>query len=166
MTVTSVVKDADARTMAITARFDAADRRRLADLERSAPAGALVGAADISRDGDGAQPDTGPHRGLHHDRPRRRPTPGLVARARGRPAHTLEFEDGFADADGNPSADAPTGVIRVALSELTGGGTQMEITTAWASVEAMEQMLAMGTEAGMTAAVGQIDELLSLPARA
>jgi hypothetical protein len=30
----------------------------------------------------------------------------------------------------------------------------------------MEQMLAMGTEAGMTAAVGQIDELLSLPARA
>jgi hypothetical protein len=30
----------------------------------------------------------------------------------------------------------------------------------------MEQILAMGTEAGMTAAVGQIDELLSLPARA
>jgi hypothetical protein len=30
----------------------------------------------------------------------------------------------------------------------------------------MEWMLATGTDAGMTAAVGQIDELLGLPARA
>ena len=82
------------------------------------------------------------------------------------PPHTLEFEAGFADADGNPSPDAPTTVIRVALSELTGGGTQMDITTTWASDEAMEQVLATGTDAGMTAAVGQIDELLSLTARA
>jgi hypothetical protein len=42
----------------------------------------------------------------------------------------------------------------------------MTITTAWASVEAMEQMLAMGVEAGMTAAVGQIDALLTLPVQA
>jgi uncharacterized protein YndB with AHSA1/START domain len=52
------------------------------------------------------------------------------------------------------------------VSELAGGGTQMDITTTWASVEAMEQMLATGMEAGMSAAVGQIDELLGLPARA
>ena len=51
-------------------------------------------------------------------------------------------------------------MIRVALSEPAGGGTQMVITTAWASDEAMEQMLATGTDAGMTAAVGQIDALL------
>ena len=37
----------------------------------------------------------------------------------------------------------PTAVIRVALSELVGGGTQMDITAAWASDEAMEQMLAI-----------------------
>ena len=80
--------------------------------------------------------------------------------------HTLEFEDGFADADGTPSHDAPTGVIRVALSELAGGGTQMEVTTAWASDAAMEQILAMGTDAGLTAAIGQIDELLAAQARA
>ena len=80
------------------------------------------------------------------------------------PPHTLEFEAGFADADGNPSPDPPTSVIRVVLSELAGGGTQMVITTTWASVEAMEQMLATGMDAGMTAAVGQIDELLGLPA--
>ena len=50
--------------------------------------------------------------------------------------------------------------------ELPGGGTHMDITPVWASDEAMEQILAMGTEPGMTAAVGQINELLSLPARA
>ena len=82
------------------------------------------------------------------------------------PPHTLEFEDGFADADGNPIPNTPTAAIRVALSELAGGGTQMVIVAAWASDEAMEQVLAMGTDAGMTAAVAQIDELLSLPARA
>jgi hypothetical protein len=82
------------------------------------------------------------------------------------PPHKLEFEAGVAEADGNPSPDTPTAVIRVALSEPAGGGTQMEITTAWASDEGMEWMLATGTDAGMTAAVGQIDTLLGLPARA
>jgi uncharacterized protein YndB with AHSA1/START domain len=77
----------------------------------------------------------------------------------------LEVEDGFADADGNPVPDTPTGVIRVELSEAAGGGTQMVITTSWDSLEAMEQILAMGTEDGITAAVAQIDELLGLPVR-
>ncbi len=57
-------------------------------------------------------------------------------------------------------------MIRVALSELAGGGTQMVITTSWDSIEAMEQILAMGTEDGITAAVAQIDGLLGLPVRA
>ncbi len=75
--------------------------------------------------------------------------------------HALEFESGVADADGNPNPDTPTGVIRVALSELAGGGTQMVITTTCASDEAMEWMVATGTDTGMTAAVGQIDDLLT-----
>jgi hypothetical protein len=45
------------------------------------------------------------------------------------PPYGLEFEDGFADGDGNPRPDAPTAMIRVALSELPGGGTQMDVTT-------------------------------------
>jgi hypothetical protein len=36
----------------------------------------------------------------------------------------------------------------------------MEIVFEFPSLEAMEQMVAMGMEAGLTAAVGQIDELL------
>ena len=82
------------------------------------------------------------------------------------PPHELEFESGVADADGNPSQDTPTAVIRVALSEPAGGGTQMQITVAWDSDEGMDWMLATGTDAGMTASVGQIDTLLGPPVRA
>jgi hypothetical protein len=57
-------------------------------------------------------------------------------------------------------------VIRVALSAISGGGTQMDITVAWASDEAMEQMLGAGMDEGMVASVGQIDELLGLPGQA
>ena len=76
----------------------------------------------------------------------------------------LELDAGFADADGNLISDELTTVIRVALSELAGDATQMTITTTWASDEAMEQALATGMHAGMTAAVGQIDALLNPPA--
>ena len=160
MTVISVVKDADARTMTITARFDApigrvwqvwSDPRQLERWWGPPMYPATVTEHDLAPGGTVAYTMTGPegerHRGWWHVR--------AVD-----PPHALEFEDGFSDADGNPRGDTPTGVIRVALSELSGGGTQMDITAAWASDEAMEQILAMGTDAGMTAAVGQIDELL------
>ena len=166
MTLISVVKDADARTMTITARFDApigrvwqvwSDPRQLERWWGPPMYPATVTEYDLAAGGTVAYTMIGPegerHRGLWRVRAVDAP-------------HTLEFEDGFADADGNPRPDAPTGVIRVALSELTGGGTQMDITTTWASQEAMERILAMGTDGGMTAAVGQIDELLGLPAQA
>ena len=166
MTVISVVKDADARTLTITARFDApidrvwqvwSDPRRLEQWWGPPMYPATVIEHDLAPGGTVAYTMTGPEGDRHRGWWR--------VRAVDAP-HELEFEDGFADADGNPSPGAPTTVVRVALSELTGGGTQMDITTTWASDEAMEQVLATGTDAGMTAAVGQIDELLSLPARA
>jgi uncharacterized protein YndB with AHSA1/START domain len=165
MTVTSVVKDADARTMTITARFDApigrvwqlwSDPRQLERWWGPPSYPATVLEHDPAPGGTISYVMTGPD-GERHG--------GWFAVRAADPPHMLELDAGFADADGNPISDGPTAVIRVALSELAGGGTQMDITTAWASVEAMEQMLAMGTEAGMTAAVGQIDDLLGLPAR-
>ena len=76
------------------------------------------------------------------------------------PPHSLEFEDGFADESGKPNPDMPTMIIRVALDEQPGGGTRMAIETTFPSLEAMEQMVSMGMEEGMAAAIGQIDELL------
>jgi uncharacterized protein YndB with AHSA1/START domain len=75
--------------------------------------------------------------------------------------HRLEFEDGFADDAGNPNADLPTTTVRVTLQEQAGGGTRMEIASTFPSLEAMEQLIAMGVEEGMAAAIGQIDQLLA-----
>ena len=76
------------------------------------------------------------------------------------PPHSLEFEDGFADSTGAPNPDLPTTVARVSLSESEGGRTTMSIETTFPTLEAMEQILAMGMEEGITAAIGQIDGLL------
>jgi uncharacterized protein YndB with AHSA1/START domain len=72
----------------------------------------------------------------------------------------LEFEDGFADDSGTPNPDMPTVMIRVTLDEQGDAGTRMTIETKFPSVEAMDQLISMGMDEGMAAAVGQIDELL------
>jgi uncharacterized protein YndB with AHSA1/START domain len=165
MTVISAVKDADARTLTITARFDApigrvwqvwSDPRQLERWWGPPMYPATVTEHDLAPGGTVNYYMTGPEGERH----------GGWFRVRAvDPPHSLELDAGVADADGNPSPDTPTAVIRVVLSELADGATQMTTTTAWASDEAMEWMLATGTDAGMTAAVGQIDELLGLPAR-
>ncbi len=76
---------------------------------------------------------------------------------------SLEFEDGFGDAEGRPDPDMPVGRARVTLTEAAAGGTTMTIATTFPSAEAMEQMLKMGMEEGITAAVNQIDGLLAAP---
>ena len=166
MTVTSVVKDPDARTLTITARFDApigrvwqvwSDPRQLERWWGPPMYPATVTEHDLTPGGTVAYAMTGPD-GERHG--------GWWRVSAADPPHTLEFKSGVADADGNPSPDTPTGVIRVVLSELAGGGTQMVVTTACDSDEAMEWIVASGMDTGMTAAVGQIDELLGLRARA
>jgi uncharacterized protein YndB with AHSA1/START domain len=160
MTVVDVVKDADARTLTITARFDApiarvwrvwSDPRQLERWWGPPGYPATVTEHDLSPGGAVAYYMTGTDGERH----------GGWFRVRAvDPPHDLELDAGFADADGTPIPDTATGVIHVALSELAGGGTRMTITSAWASDEAMEQALATGMETGMTDAAGQIDELL------
>ena len=166
MTVINVVKDADARTLTITARFDApigrvwqvwSDPRQLERWWGPPMYPATVTEHDLAPGGTVKYYMTGPEGERH----------GGWFRVRAvDPPHNLELDAGVADADGSPIPDTPTAVIRVALSELAGGGTQMGITTAWASDDGMEWMLATGTDVGMATAVGQIDELLGLPAQA
>lgn len=73
---------------------------------------------------------------------------------------TFEFDDGFADEDGNRDTTMPVIRGRVELEE-TPGGTRMSITSHFASAEHMEQMTAMGMVEGMTDAMGQIDAILT-----
>lgn len=73
--------------------------------------------------------------------------------------HSLEFDDGFSDASGTPDDGMPTTRARVDLvaTEL---GTRMTVTSRFASLEQMEQLVQMGMVEGMSQAMGQIDGLL------
>ncbi|MDT0612389.1 SRPBCC family protein [Streptomyces lancefieldiae] len=73
---------------------------------------------------------------------------------------SLEFTDGFADADGEPNPDMPTTTNRVTFTERD-GGTRMEMRAVFDTRQHMEQLTTMGMEEGLREAVGQMDGLLA-----
>src|SRR5215212_360376 len=74
--------------------------------------------------------------------------------------HSLEVQDGFADDTGAPNPDLPTTTMRVVLSEQD-GVTQVVTTSTFPSREAMEQLVNMGMEDGLRAAMAQMDEIVA-----
>jgi uncharacterized protein YndB with AHSA1/START domain len=161
MTVTNVSKDREALTMRITAEFDApvdrvwqvwADPRQLERWWGPPTYPATVQQHELTPGGSVTYFMTGPDgdkaagywRVLAVDAPRR-----------------LEFEDGFADDTGTPNPDMPTMTMRVELTARDGGGTRMSIQTTFPSAEAMDRMVEMGMDEGMTEAMGQLDALLA-----
>lgn len=160
MTVTNVHKDHDAKTMTITTELDAPiervwrlweDPRQLERWWGPPEYPATFAEHDLTPGGTVTYFMTGPEgdksrgwwRVLAVDAPR-----------------SLEFEDGFADDAGEPDPDMPVMTMRVALDEQPGGGTRMTIETTFPSREAMDQIISMGMDEGMAAALGQIDDLL------
>lgn len=79
------------------------------------------------------------------------------------PTRLIEFEDGFANADGTPAEDMPVTTARVTLEPL-GDGTRMLLESRFESAEAMERLLSMGMEEGIKSAVGQLDAILAAEA--
>jgi uncharacterized protein YndB with AHSA1/START domain len=77
------------------------------------------------------------------------------------PPHRLRVRDGFRNDDGSLNDDLPPGEMRVTIEEITDGRTRMSIESFSPSTEALEQVLAMGMEEGLTEAVGQIDAILA-----
>jgi uncharacterized protein YndB with AHSA1/START domain len=78
--------------------------------------------------------------------------------------HRLEFDDGFADENGNPTGELGTAHGVVTL-EAIGDRTRMTLLSTFEAEEQMEQVLAMGMEEGIKEAAGQIDAILAEPAR-
>jgi len=76
------------------------------------------------------------------------------------PPRRLVFRDGFSNDDGTPNDALPRNEGRVTIEQVGDGRTRMSIESLFASTEAMEQVLAMGMEEGLTEAVGQIDAIL------
>ncbi len=160
MSVTSVDKDFDTLTFTLIADFDApvdrvwelwADPRKLERWWGPPSYPATVERHALEPGGEVTYFMTGPE----GDRPR-----GWWRITSVDPPRSLEFTDGFADEDGNPSENMPTSKVRVSLSEHE-GGTRMEMRSTFDSRDEMEKLLNMGAEEGMKQAVGQMDALLA-----
>ena len=160
MTVTNVHKDPDALTMTMTVELDASVERSWklwADprqLERWwGPPGypATFVDHDFTPGGRANYFMTSPEGEKFH---------GWWEVLTVDPPRRLEVMDGFADDTGKPNDDMPTGRMVVTLDERD-GKTVMEITSHFASLEAMEQLISMGQEEGMVEALGQIEAILA-----
>jgi uncharacterized protein YndB with AHSA1/START domain len=161
MTVTAVRKDPDALTMTITAEFHAseervwqlwADPRQLERWWGPPTYPATFTAHDLAPGGRVEYHMTGPE----GDQPR-----GFWDVLEADAPHRLVFRDGFAHDDGTPNPDLPGTTARVTIEPIAAGRTRMSIESVFPSAEAMEQVLAMGMEEGLTQAVGQIDAILA-----
>jgi uncharacterized protein YndB with AHSA1/START domain len=74
--------------------------------------------------------------------------------------NAFEMLDGFLTPDRTPAPGMPTMQMRFTF-EPHDGGTRVVTVTTFPSLEALEQVLSMGMEEGLRAAMGQIDGLLA-----
>ena len=161
MTVTAVTKDPRALSMTITAEFAAtpervwqlwADPRQLERWWGPPTYPATVTSHDLRPGGRVEYHMTGPE----GDQPK-----GFWEVDEVDPPHRIAFRDGFANEDGTSNTEFPITSAQVTIEEIGDGRTRMSIESRFPSVEAMEQLLAMGMEAGIEQAVGQIDAILA-----
>ena len=73
----------------------------------------------------------------------------------------LELLDSFADDSGAKNESLPTTTMTMTLTEREGGGTTMTLHSQFSSLEAMEQLVNMGMEEGLQAALTQIEGILA-----
>jgi uncharacterized protein YndB with AHSA1/START domain len=161
MTVASVRKDPEALTMTITAELDAtperawqlwADPRQLERWWGPPTYPATVVDHDLAPGGRVTYFMTGPEGDKAH---------GWMQILAVEPPHRLELKDGFADDSGTPNDAMPTMTMVVTLTESDDGGTVMAIETQFPSLEAMDQLVSMGMDEGMAAAMAQIKGILA-----
>jgi uncharacterized protein YndB with AHSA1/START domain len=161
MTVTNVHKDPEALTMTVTAEFDAPIERvwklwsdpRLLERWWGPPTyPATVTDHDLSPGGSVRYFMTGPEGDRHG---------GWWRVLHVEDSKLLEVDDGFADVDGNPNLDMPVTRMHVSLADRSDGGTRVEIRSTFPSLAQMEQLIAMGMDEGMRAAMSQMDALLA-----
>jgi uncharacterized protein YndB with AHSA1/START domain len=161
MTVTAVRKDPGALTMTLVAEFDAsptrvwqlwADPRQLERWWGPPAYPATFMAHDLTPGGRSEYHMTGPT----GDQPR-----GFWEILEADPPRRLAYRHGFAHDDGTPNPELPGMTAHVTIESIDGGRTRMSIESRFPSTRAMEQILAMGMEEGLTLAVGQIDAILA-----
>lgn len=79
-----------------------------------------------------------------------------------KPPHRLEFQDYFADTDGSEDTDLPVSTTIVTISQQDDGSSEMTIDSRYPTPRALEQVLELGMEEGIQAALSQTDALLTV----
>ena len=161
MTVTAVRKDPQRLTLTIEAEFDAstdrvwqlwADPRQLERWWGPPTYPATFTSHDLTPGSRVEYHMTGPTGAQAH---------GYWDILEVEPPRRMLFRDGFANPDGTPNTDLPITTVRVGIEEVAQGRTRMSVESVFPSTEAMEQILAMGTDEGLIQAVSQIDAILA-----
>lgn len=160
MTTPIVEKDLDNANLTVTTEFDAplehvwqlfADPRKLEKWWGPPTYPATVHQHELRPGGKVVYSMTGPEGDTHY---------GLWNVIAVDEPGSFEVEDLFADGNGNPNPELPATVMRYEFAE-TGGRTQMRCVARYASPEALQQVLEMGMEEGLVAAMSQIDGVLA-----
>jgi uncharacterized protein YndB with AHSA1/START domain len=161
MSAVDITKDLENATLVVTSMFAAspdrvwrlwADPRQLERWWGPDPYPATVVDHDLRPDGHVSYFMTGPEGDQHK---------GYWRVHEVEPPRRLVFEDGFADDTGEPDADLPVSRAEVTIAAVDDTITRMTITSVYDTTADLEQVLAMGMEEGIRAAVGQIDALLA-----
>ena len=161
MTVTAIRKDPQSRTMTLEAEFEAspervwqlwADPRQLERWWGPPTYPATFTKHDLA---------PGSHVEYHMTGPEGDQPKGYWDILEVDAPHRLVVRDGFANDDGTPNADMPSTESRVTIEAIGNGRTRMSIMSIFPSTAAMEQVLAMGMEEGLTQALGQIEAILA-----
>lgn len=161
MSVTSVEKDFDSLTLTLIADFRAplervwqlwADPRQLERWWGPPTHPATVEQHDLVPGGTVTYFMTGPEGEQYH---------GWWQVVAVEPTRRLEVRDGFADDHGVVNEELPVTHMVVELRDRDGGGTTVLITSTFPSAEAMQQLIEMGMDEGLAAAMGQMDAVLA-----
>lgn len=161
MTVTDVRKDPEALTLTVHAEFDHpparvwqlwADPRQLERWWGPPEFPATFERHEMEVAGTVTYFMTGPEAERYH---------GWWRVLAVEPTRRLEVHDGFADDQGVPSEELPVTHMVIELDDRPGGGTAVRIVSTFPSSEAMEQLVSMGMEEGLAAAMGQMDDVLA-----
>jgi uncharacterized protein YndB with AHSA1/START domain len=160
MPLTSIEKDLSGLTMRIIADFSAplprlwdayADPRQLEKFWGPPGWPATFVRHDLYPGGRSEYYMTGPEGERSH---------GYWEYTRVEPGRSFEVIDGFATQNGQPQEELPS--MRMVFSfEKTETGSRLTTTTFFNSVDELEQLIAMGMEEGVKAAMGQIDDVLA-----
>lgn len=161
MSITGIEKDPERFTMTVTAEYDVTaerawqlwdDPRQLERWWGPPTYPATVYRHDLRAGGGVGYKMTGPEGDTHH---------GYWEVVEAQAPRRLVVDDGFAHEDGTPNTDLPRTRMTVGIADRAPGSVTVTIESQFPSLEAMEQMIAMGMEEGLREAMGQIDGLLA-----